>query len=76
MVIQLLRSTSKYREALKICQENNLNNQQPLLLLDIADEHYLREEYIKAESNYDQVLKQALKTQKDSDRANIGIAKI
>jgi len=48
----------------------------PLLLINIGDEHYIQDEFIKAESNYDQVIKMTGINKKLIERAKLSLGKI
>ena len=57
MAIKLLRSVGNFEKALKIAQDENLNDLQFTLILDIGDLYYKSEEYIKSYSKFEEILK-------------------
>lgn len=49
LVVKMMRSNHQYKEALEVCSKFDLKETTTGVLLDIADNHYQHEEFIKAD---------------------------
>lgn len=76
LAIELSRTLQNYSEAVQLAKKLNLDNLIASLLIDLADQHYKNEEFIKAFSFYEETLQVKKITPNEIEKVNFGMVKI
>ena len=76
LAIELLRTLQNYSEAVELAKKLNLDHLIASLLIDLADQHYKNDEFIKAFSFYEEALQVKKITPIEVEKVNFGMVKI